>query len=95
MVFTGMHIYRRSGAYRFDLSRPGFEHVRDEVGNEEVDLTHFPRSGVIDDEAIQDFKDRYNRIRDRLNKINNYDPAVMSDDNLGLRAEEIDYEENL
>lgn len=87
MVSIGMSVYHRSGAYRFDLSRPGYEHIRAEVDNEGIDLTHFPRSGAIDQEAIQDFRNRYNRIVDRLNKMNNYDPEIMSNENLGLPIE--------
>lgn len=85
---AGLVIYKVSGAYKFDLSRPGYEDVREDIKDDDDNTMPFPTNGVLDPDAIQDFRDRYHRITDRLNKMNDYDAEVLSDENLGLVSEE-------
>ena len=85
---SSLVIYKKSGAYRFDLSRPGYEDVRAEVKNDDDELAPYPTSGPLNAKAIQDFRDRYNKITESLDKMNDFDVEVLNDENLGFEDSE-------
>ena len=86
MVFTGvsMLLYKASGAAKLDLSRPGYEKVRENVKDNSDSTKPFSPTGKLDDAAVSDFRQRYQTIKERLKQMNNYDNAAVSDENLGL-----------
>ena len=83
MTISSLVIYRTSGAYQFDLSRPGYENVRDSVKNDDT-YTPFPSEGPLDATATKDFLERFDRLTERLDKMNDYDAEMLDDENLGL-----------
>ncbi|MDR0957545.1 MAG: hypothetical protein LBM09_03165 [Candidatus Nomurabacteria bacterium] len=87
MTATSLWIYRNSGAYRFDLSRPGYEDVRGDIQND-VEEVPFSTSGAVDEATIRDFQDRYNKITDRLDKMNDFNQDALTDENLGFSEDE-------
>lgn len=84
LTSVSMLLYQTSGASKLDLSRPGYEKVREDVKDGGDSTKPFSPTGNLDEEAIMDFRSRYENIRSRLNQMNNYDNLVMTDENLGL-----------
>lgn len=84
MTGVSLGLYRSSGAAKLDLSRPGYEKARAEVEDDNSSTKPFSPTGELNSEAIKDFRNRYGKIRDKLDKTNNYDEADVNDDNLGL-----------
>jgi len=89
LTFTSISLwlYRVSGAAKLDLSRPGYEKVREAVKDDSDSTKPFPPTGNLDAAAIADFRSRYQTLKTGLDRMNNFDSAVMSDENLGLGAE--------
>ncbi len=81
---VSMGLYQSSGAAKLDLSRPGYESVRSEVDDDNSSTKAFSPTGNLDAAAIKDFRSRYEAIKNKLDKTNNYDEADIDDDNLGL-----------
>ena len=81
---VSMWLYQTSGAAKLDLSRPGYEKIREDVKDGGDNTKPFSPTGTLNKEAVADFRSRYENIKSRLNQMNNYDNAVMSDENLGL-----------
>ena len=86
MSWFSLWIYKASGSYRFDLSRPGYEGVRDEIQGDDntSDPSPYPTVGPLDAASIQDFQKRFNRITENLDKMSSFDAEVVSDENLGF-----------
>jgi hypothetical protein len=58
LAITSVTLYYRSGFYRFDLSRPGYEHERSEISKpttEKAYDTTSPVTQVTVDEFLQEF----------------------------------------
>ncbi|MCL2451758.1 hypothetical protein FWD20_02700 [Candidatus Saccharibacteria bacterium] len=86
LALTGVSLwlYKVSGAAKLDLSRPGYEKVREDVKDYDEGTKPFSPTGNLDAAAIADFRARYEKIKARLDQMNSYDDAVLSDENLGL-----------
>ncbi len=85
---VSLWLYQVSGTARLDLSRPGYEKVREDVKDSSDSTKPFSPTGKLDDAAISDFRSRYDDIKTRLDQMNGYDNEVMSDENLGLTYEQ-------
>lgn len=78
-----VYVYVSTGAINIDLSRPGYEKNREETAYDEED-TPFSSSGPINEEAINDFNQRLEKIQNELGEMNNFSTDAMSDEALGL-----------
>ena len=85
LVGVSMWLYNSSGAAQLDLSRPGYQSVRDQVdyGN---DFAGFPASGPLNQEAIDQFRNMYDEQLSEITAIESFGGNVMSDTSLGLDA---------
>ena len=70
MTTISLDLYRKSGAIKLDMSRPGYEKVRSKV----------------EKAAITDFDQRMTKHRKELKGLGNYDNANISDESLGLSS---------
>ncbi len=78
-------LYVADGSAKLDFSRPGFEDVRKEINVKKDDTTQdYPSSGELNTSSAEDFKKRFNSLKDSLNKANSFDESTLSDENLGL-----------
>ena len=84
MTSVSMWLYKSSGAANLDLSRPGYESVRTEVQDDNTATQPYSATGDLDSNSISDFRNRYQKIIDKLGKTSNYDESDMTDANLGL-----------
>lgn len=83
MTLISLELYRRSGAMKLDMSRPGYEKVRTEVEKSSDDQP-YDSSGALTEEAVQDFEDRVKKYRGELEGLGQYDNSIISDENLDL-----------
>ena len=83
MTVISLELYRRSGAMKLDMSRPGYEKVRTEVEKSSDDQP-YDSSGALTDEALQDFENRIKKYRDELDNLGQYDNSIISDESLNL-----------
>lgn len=83
MTVISLELYRRSGAMKLDMSRPGYEKVRTEVEKSSDDQP-YDSSGVLTDEALQDFENRIKKYQDELDNLGQYDNSIISDKSLNL-----------
>jgi len=83
MTVISLRIYVTSGAIKLDLSRPGYEKVRQEVTNDTT-TQPFPSSGTLTPAAIKDFRNRLDKQQSDLKAVGNFSDDGLSDSNLGL-----------
>ncbi|GHU08074.1 hypothetical protein FACS189431_3670 [Alphaproteobacteria bacterium] len=77
-------IYISSGAINVDLSRPGYEKVReDTAGDVEVEAP-FPSSGPVDDSVRMDLLRRLDNLQADLDQMNDFGGDTLSDKSLEL-----------
>lgn len=83
MSLVSLWLYKQSGAFRLDMSRPGYEKVRKQVERGRNDQP-YESSGVLDAKAIKDFERRLDKYSKNLDNLGNFDQETLSDHNLGL-----------
>ncbi|MCL2037755.1 DUF2868 domain-containing protein [Candidatus Saccharibacteria bacterium] len=88
MTGLSLWLYRTSGAFRLDLSRPGYEQVRGDVIHDSKEEKPFSSSGKLTPEVIDDFNARLNKQQNDLSKMGNFGGEALSDSNLGLEQPE-------
>ncbi|HEX8390224.1 MAG TPA: hypothetical protein VF597_02300 [Candidatus Saccharimonadales bacterium] len=83
LTVISMALYVSSGASRLDLSRPGYEAVRNEVSQTPVNDS-FSGNGPINSSVAGTFQKRLNAHRDALSKLGDFESAALSDEQLQL-----------
>jgi len=84
MTTISMYLYTSSGALQLDLSRPGYESVRDDINKDsKKDFSSF---GPIDAGTLEDFQKLYSSQRSQLNSISEFNDDTLSDDTLGVMS---------
>jgi hypothetical protein len=83
LVGISLWLYSSSGAMQLDLSRPGYQSVRDQANNSD-DFVGFPSSGTIDKAALEEFRKLYNEELEEATAIESFGGDVLSDSSLGL-----------
>ncbi len=86
LTSVSMHLYVSSGASKLDLSRPGYEKVRENVTQNPTDEKPYSTTGPLDATAIQDFDNRYNRQRAEMNDLGDFGSDALSDSALNLNV---------
>ena len=84
LVMISLHIYKANGAALLDLSRPGYQSVRDQV-NRQPDTINFSSTGPLDSEALQQFSSQYASETQQISPTS-FGGNPMSDRSLGLQV---------
>ena len=84
LTLISLHIYISSGAMKLDLSRPGYEKVREEVTQNSAADQPYPSTGALDSAALTDFANRLDEQQKELSASGNFNDISLSDANLGL-----------
>lgn len=82
LVAVALHLYRTSGSLQLDLSRPGYENVRQEAKDESPDS--YPATGTLDRAAAEDFMDMLDRRIRELDTVDAFGGDGMTDAALGI-----------
>lgn len=83
LTTISMALYVSSGASRLDLSRPGYEGVRETVQRDASEVT-FSSTGSLDTDVAKDFQKRFSERRTQLGKLGNYGSNALDDDQLQI-----------
>lgn len=85
IILSGLsiYIYISTGAVNIDLSRPGYEKNREDTAYNEDEIP-FSNSGPINNEVVDDFNQRIEKLQNELAGMNNFSAEAMSDEALGL-----------
>lgn len=83
LTLVSMTIYVLSDVARLDISRPGYEKLRESViKNETTDK--FEANGLLDKQSVQDFQEIFREKRRLLEPIGRFDGNPLGDEELKL-----------
>ena len=85
LVVVSLALYNSSGAAQLDLSRPGYQSIRQQATDSET-FTSYPATGELDKEALNTFRTMYSEQSKRLTEVNSFGGNVMSDKSLSIDA---------
>lgn len=83
LVIVSVAMYFSSGTAQLDLSRPGYQSVRDQT-NADDPYKGFPASGTVDDNALGEFGSLYKDRSGKATSVDAFNNEVMSDAALGI-----------
>lgn len=83
LVGVALSLYASSGAEQLDLSRPGYQSVRDKVGQAD-DFNGFDGTGPIDKESLAQFRALYEAQAEQAKAVDSFGGHVMSDKALSI-----------
>jgi hypothetical protein len=83
LTMISVSLYIRSGASRLDLSRPGYEKVREQVTSDNEDDT-FSGTGPMNIDVVDQFQGIYNKKRSTISKLDPFSPTILEDDSIRL-----------
>ncbi len=85
LVWLSLWLYNTTGAVQLDLSRPGYQAVRDQATKDDG-FKGFASSGSIDKDALSEFRSLYDEQYKRVTTVDSFGGDVMSDTALGVGA---------
>jgi hypothetical protein len=85
LVSVSLALYASSGAAQLDLSRPGYQSVREQASRSDT-FDEFPGTGTIDDKAVSQFRTLYDKQAEQATKVDSFGGNVMSDQTLSIDA---------
>ena len=86
LVSISMSIYGSSGAAQLDLSRPGYQDVRDQADKNNSDFIDFSDIGSIDKNVLDTFNDQYKTQSTKIKTVNAFGTDPLSPEALGISA---------
>lgn len=84
LTWTALSLYSSSGAAQLDLSRPGFERVREQVASETTVFKAYPNSGPIDEESLKEFETKYGEKVKEATSVKAFGNDVLSPEALHI-----------
>jgi len=84
IVNISMFLYYGSGAAQLDLSRPGYQDVRDKIEVDDGEFYDYPDSGPMNDTVIDDFKVLYEKYVRKVKLIDAFGGDPLSPKELGI-----------
>jgi len=85
MVLISMHLYNTSGTAQLDLSRPGYQSVREQASHTSA-FEGYPSTGALDSEALSEFKKLYTEKEKEATSIDSFGGNVITDKALSIDA---------
>ena len=83
LVSVALSLYNSSGAAQLDLSRPGYQEVRQQATRDKTTKT-FASTGVLDKTALDDFSKLYGEQSAKVTEADGFDAAALSEESLQL-----------
>lgn len=83
LVLMSMALYVSSGASQLDLSRPGYESLREQVRGDET-FKGFSASGAIDEAALKEFDKLYAEKLQETQAVDAFGKDVLSPESLEI-----------
>jgi hypothetical protein len=83
LVSVALSLYNSSGAAQLDLSRPGYQAVRNQA-NRDTSTASFSSTGELDKAALDQFSKLYGEQSGKVTSVDSFDEAALSPDSLQL-----------
>lgn len=85
LVGVALALYASSGAAQLDLSRPGYQSVREQASRSDS-FDGFPATGQLDKEALGEFEKLYDERVKQVVGVESFGGSGMSDESLSIDA---------
>lgn len=82
-VIISVAIYINNGTHLLDLSRPGYEPVREQVRQDDS-VQSFESDGALDVETLEGFMRNYSEQIDEINQLDDFSGQSLDDKQLKL-----------
>lgn len=86
LTIVSVSIYNLGGFYRYDLSRPGFEKIRQEISTTPTDVT-YDTTSPLSKESVNTFFKEFDTHRKHLGDYDTFSNGSLSDDELQLSGQ--------
>jgi len=83
LVSVALALYASSGAAQLDLSRPGYQSVRNQAGHS-TSFDGFPATGVLDKKAIDEFRSLYDKQAEKATNVDSFSGNAMNEQTLSI-----------
>lgn len=83
LVGSSLALYASSGAAQLDLSRPGYQAVRDKVTPTDK-FDSYPSTGELDKKSLEEFRTLFNKQANQVIGVDSFGGDVMSDASLQI-----------
>lgn len=80
---VSLAMYASTGTAQLDLSRPGYQSVRDQAKINK-DFTTFSGSGPVNDSVLEEFEKGYKKQANQITAVDAFGSEVLSDQALGI-----------
>lgn len=83
LSLTGLSLalYKMSGAEQLDLSRPGYDLVRESASGDEK-FDSFSSTGAVDEKALAEFRKLYDQQAGKATAVDSFGGDALSDESL-------------
>lgn len=81
MTALSVALYIRDGTSRLDLSRPGYESVRDQI-DRSGSLPSFSSNGPVDAASVQEFQKLYDEQTKKLDHFSSFQEKTLEDNQI-------------
>lgn len=82
LVVVALTIYTNSGSLQLDLSRPGYEGVRQDITRPSPSV--YSPTGPMDRDSVDEFLEMYNKQLKDIETIDAFGGGVLVDSSLGI-----------
>ena len=86
LVFVALSLYVSSGTAQLDLSRPGYQAIREQV-HEDTSFNGFDANGPLDKKALTQFQSMYDAKLKEAQSVDAYGNDVLSPESLQIDQE--------
>lgn len=83
LVGVALALYASSGAAQLDLSRPGYQSVRNQAG-QNGSFDGFSASGELDPAALEQFRKLYEERAQQATSVDSFGGNVLSNESLSI-----------
>jgi len=88
LVATSMALYYSSGAAQLDLSRPGYDDVRNQIDKSD-DFNDYSSTGLLNSSVVAEFKILFDEKVKKVESVDSFGGDPLSPDVLGMVAAEV------
>lgn len=86
LLFAAMSLYNSSGAAQLDLSRPGYEDIREKLQTEDTTIS-YGSSGPLNKETLDEFQKKYEKKLAEAKESDAFEVDVLSQKSLQIDQE--------
>jgi hypothetical protein len=83
LVSVALALYASSGTAQLDLTRPGYQSVREQAGRS-TDFDAFSATGPLDKESIEQFRKLYDQQAEKATNVDSFSGVVMDESSLSI-----------